>query len=83
MENLVKSYGTYKKPVMLKKYSNDEIEVIVEFYDLGGDSARIIAKHWNGRTWNTCERGLFTKQEANEIAAKIIKTNSISAWDFA
>lgn len=80
-EKYIKAYGTYRKPVTLNKWGN-AIDVIVEFYDCGGDKARVYVRSWNGRTWNCVTRASFTKLEANELARKIIRTNTIDIKEF-
>lgn len=81
MEKFVKMYGTYKKPVIFRRY-RDTFEVIVEFNDCGDDKASIYARKWNGRSWNCIAKMKCTKNEANNVARKIIETNEISIEDF-
>jgi hypothetical protein len=81
VEKFVKTYGTYRKPVIFKKY-RDTFEVIVEFNDCGGDKASVYVRKWNGRSWNHVAKTKCTKEEANNIARKIIETNEISIEDF-
>ena len=83
MEKLVKTYGTYHKPVNFRRYSEDHtVDTKVFFYDLEGDKAKVEVRFWNGRTWNCIESATFTKAEANELARQIIHTNEINKRDF-
>lgn len=83
MEKLIKVYGSHKKPVNFRRYSEDHtIDVKVFFYDLGGDRAKVEVRFWNGRTWNCITGATFTKAEANELARQIIHTNEINKKDF-
>jgi len=83
MEKLVKTYGTYHKPVNFRRYSEDHtVDTKVFFYDIGSDKAKVEVRFWNGRTWNRIAGATFTKDEANELARKIINTNEINKLYF-
>lgn len=81
MEKLIKTYGTYFKPIIYKKY-NDKMEVVVEVYEIGEDKAKLIARKWNGRTWNHVAFAFGTKAEANQLIHKINTTNEITNKEF-